>query len=609
MRLAVIPIPMRLFCITYCLLLTPLILVLTVFPGVSSAAQSSPTELSLLGSDPLGGFSKPQSGATVRRVSVSGQPFSEALQLVTKSRSKFAWDLQLTQPIPAAIAKGDVLVGSFYMRTLKAEAGFGRTDLNLENRTTYEKSAYYSAVSASKWRKFTVPFTAIEDEPANGSQLNFHLGFNPQTIEIGGISLVNYGRTRNIKDFPTTPLTYAGREPGAAWRKAAASRIEKLRKGDLTVIISDSHGKPLPGAEVAIRMKRHSFAFGSEISALTFVEYTPAAKKYRETILTSFNKVVFGTALKWPDWEGVWGTSERPAVSKALKILQSHGIAVRGHNLVWPSWVYLPPDLPKLQHHLPALLKRINGHITEEVSALRGDCKEWDVVNEPYDNLTLIEIFGGDAVMAEWYNKAHAADPKAQLFVNDEGEMENGGDDIVRQNLYKKQIALLKAKGHLGGIGVEGHFSQIMTPPSRLLQLLDEFGKFGLPIQANEFDVDVPDPQLQADYERDYMTALFSHRSVQGIMLWGFWAPEDQNSNAAIYRPDWTLKPNGKAWYDLVFHRWWTNTNGISDSQGRYSTRGYLGEYDITVKKGRLTKTVRISLPLGGRVIHISLPQ
>jgi GH35 family endo-1,4-beta-xylanase len=578
--------------------------------GFAQSASSQPpnTGTSVLPSDALGGFAIPQYGMTGQRVSVTGQPFTEALHLTTQSRSKFAWDLQLTQRIPVAIAKGDVLVGTFFMRTLKAETGYGRTDLILENRTTYEKSVYYSAIVGSEWRKFTVPFVAVEDEPAGGAQLNFHLGFNPQTIEIGGVTLVNYGKTRNVKDFPITQLSYAGREPGAAWRKAAAARIEKYRKGDLTVVVTDARGRPARNAAIAVRMKRHAFAFGSEISALTFVQETPDAQRYRQTILSSFNKVVFGTALKWPDWEGVWGGSERTAVTQALKILHAHDIDVRGHNLVWPSWVYLPPDLPKLQNDPTALRKRINNHITEEVSALRGQCKEWDVVNEPYDNRTVIELLGGDPIMVEWYDRAHAADPAARLFLNDEGEMENGGDDTTRQETYKKQIALLKAGGHLGGIGVEGHFSQILTPPERLLALLDEYSKFGLPIQANEFDVDVPDPQRQADYQRDFMTVFFSHPNVQGIMIWGFWAPQDWLANAALYRADWTLKPNGKAWYDLVFHRWWTNTDGRTDDRGRYRTRGFLGDYEITVSKGGRTRTVRASVPRNGIVLSIRLP-
>ncbi len=540
---------------------------------------------------------------------MKGQPFSTALRLTTLHKPRFAYDLQITQRVHVPIAKGDVLVATFFMRNIKAESGYGRTDLILENTTTYEKSVYYSAVAGWAWRKFTVPFTAVEDEAADGSQFNFHLGFNPQTIEIGGVTLINYGKSRNVKDFPTTQLTYAGRESNAAWRKAAAARIEKYRKGDLSIAVMDARGAPVANASVKVRMKRHAFAFGTEIDAHEFVQNSPEAQRYRDTIFSTFNKIVFGTALKWPDWEGVGGGSERADALQGIKILREHHVAVRGHNLVWPSWVYLPPDLEKLQNDRAALRKRIDDHITEELTTLKGLCREWDVVNEPYDNRTLIDLFGGDAIMAEWYNRAHAADPAAQLFLNDEGEMENGGDDTSRQQTYKSQIALLKARGHLGGIGFEGHFSQILTSPDRLLALLNDYGKFGLPMQANELDVDLPDVQLQADYLRDYMTVFFSHPQVQGIMIWGFWESEIyMNPHTALYRADWTLTPYGNAWHDLVFHKWWTNTNGITNSQGRYHARGFVGDYEITVRKGRRTATIRTTLFRSGTLVRVRMP-
>ena len=61
-----------------------------------------------------------------------------------------------------------------------------------------------------------------------------------------------------------------GSEPDAAWRKAAEARIEKIRKGDLTVLVKDAAGKPVPGAEVAVRMKKHAFLWGTAVSASAF---------------------------------------------------------------------------------------------------------------------------------------------------------------------------------------------------------------------------------------------------------------------------------------------------------------------------------------------------
>jgi len=76
------------------------------------------------------------------------------------------------------------------------------------------------------------------------------LGIQPQTIEIGGISMVNLGTNMDVAQVPCTRITYPGQEPDAPWRKAAADRIEKYRKADLTVRVVDKDGKPVPGATI-----------------------------------------------------------------------------------------------------------------------------------------------------------------------------------------------------------------------------------------------------------------------------------------------------------------------------------------------------------------------
>src|SRR5438046_29279 len=57
-------------------------------------------------------------------------------------------------------------------------------------------------------------------------------------------------------------LNYKGREANAAWRKEAEARIEKVRKGEIEVVVNDASGKAISGADVAVKMKRHAFSWG-----------------------------------------------------------------------------------------------------------------------------------------------------------------------------------------------------------------------------------------------------------------------------------------------------------------------------------------------------------
>ena len=74
-----------------------------------------------------------------------------------------------------------------------------------------------------------------------------------------------------------------------------------------------------------------------------------------------------------------------------------------------------------------------------------------------------------------------------------------------------------------------------------ILRLLDRYARLELPIKITEFDVDVADESLQADYTRDFLYAAFSHPSVSGIQLWGFW-----KNNTGARMPLYTVPTGGK---------------------------------------------------------------
>jgi hypothetical protein len=154
---------------------------------------------------------------------------------------------------------------------------------------------------------------------------------------------------------------------------------------------------------------------------------------------------------------------------------------------------------------------------------------------------------------------------------------------------------------------MQGHFARRLTPPEKMLEILDRFAKFGPPIEVTEFDTDITDEQIQADYMRDFMTTLLSHPKVEGILMWGFWEKRHWKPNGALVRTDWSLKPCGQAWMDLVHKQWTTHEQGKSDPDGAFKVRGFLGEYEITVTSGGKTKTVKAALPKEGTAVVVML--
>ena len=155
---------------------------------------------------------------------------------------------------------------------------------------------------------------------------------------------------------------------------------------------------------------------------------------------------------------------------------------------------------------------------------------------------------------------------------------------------------MLDAGAPIDGIGLQSHFDSNLTPPSRVLELIDQFAAFGKDLQVTEFDVSVADEQVQADYTRDFLTICFSHPAMKGFMIWGFWEGAHWKPSAAMIRRNWSTKPNYDAWNDLIYRQWWTDTRGVTAADGVFRTRAFLGDYDIEVTIDGVTKTYPLRL-------------
>jgi len=252
-----------------------------------------------------------------------------------------------------------------------------------------------------------------------------------------------------------------------------------------------------------------------------------------------------------------------------------------------------------------ALAKVIIDHIIETTTTFRGRLVDWDVLNEPYTNHDFMDILGRQA-MVDWFKAARSGDPKVKLYINDFSIL--AGDDKAHQDHYAETIQYLIDQGApLDGIGLQSHFPARVTPMDELLRRPDRFAAFGKELEVTEFDINTPDEGTQADYTRDFMTAVFSHPQVKAFLMWGFWEGAHWRPAGAMLRRDWSPKPNAQVYEDLVFKKWWTNTAGKTDGQGAYTTRGFLGDYDIEVQAGGKTKTVRATLSKGGSKVECVL--
>ncbi|PNY79503.1 endo-1,4-beta-xylanase [Deinococcus koreensis] len=565
--------------------------------GAEAAASIPAGGTDVLGADPAAAFAR-DSGPSLKieTVTVQGPGFTQARRITGTGPFATPYDEQLSATSRTPIAQDDVLLVQFWARSTSSAPA--RTEFVFEQAGEgYQKSVSVALSLTSQWTLYSVPFKAALAYPAGGGAARFRLGYPNQSFEVGGIVLKNYAKGQTVGALPFAGFSYAGREPDAPWRAAAAARIEKLRKADLQVRVQDATGAPIAGATVKLEMRRHAFPFGSEVAVERLFENSPDGQKYQQLIPTLFNRVVLGNALKWPVWEGGWPGSQRPDALKALQFFKAKGIPVRGHNLLWPCAedYCLPTDVPPLFSNPAALRARIDQHFIDILGATKGQIVEWDVINEPSANKRLSQVLGEDEMAAQ-LRRAKQLDPAARMFINDYGNLGEGDLDVEFTRILKRMQAL---GAPLEGIGLQGHFGYQLTPPDELYRRLGEFGALGLPLAITEFDVNVPGEALQADYLRDFLTVAFSTPQVSSFMMWGFWEGQHWLPQAALYRQDWSIKPSGQAFKDLVFKRWWTNASGTSDAAGQYRTRGFLGDYRLTVTARGRTTTQAISLKKG----------
>ena len=70
--------------------------------------------------------------------------------------------------------------------------------------------------------------------------------------------------------------------------------------------------------------------------------------------------------------------------------------------------------------------------------------------------------------------------------------------------------------------------------PLSLQLRLDHLAQSGLPLWVTELNLLQQDPTLRADYYDNVYRLYFSHPSVHGIVLWGFWDQHAKSPFAAL---------------------------------------------------------------------------
>ncbi|MDB4562731.1 endo-1,4-beta-xylanase [Akkermansiaceae bacterium] len=562
-------------------------------------------------------------------VEIDGMPFGRAHQVELIKSSKSAKDLQLILPLKQSFKKGDSVLVSFWVRRPKSSGEPGPATLYVQagaGKKRYE----FRFSPFRQWEQHVRAFAAQTDFEMGKGNVSIHMGAAGPMIEVADLRVVNYGVEVKVSDLPKSRVTYAGREKDAAWRKEALARIEKIRKADLVVQVVDADGKPIPNAEVKVEMKRHAFRFGNTVNAHLlgaekkdfpyakkrngeeYVTTWKEAQQYREVVRKYFNAVTFESEFRPHVWKGM-SRGERGRknyeilMKSAIPWLQKHEIGIRGHYLSWGAMDFNAMEKEYVGNP-EGHRKWLWEHMADVLSKTDGVVTEWDTINHivAWGKHTYEKEYGGMEILAEIMQEARRLAPETTHAIN-EGKILPDG---YKREPYKRVIRFLNEQGQAPDtVGFMAHFGLTsLTPPEELLEVYDDFAKIAPRLQLSEFDVEAGDAEeLQADYYRDVMLASFSHPNFDAIVQWGFWEKAHWKPHAALWRKDWSLKPAGEVFVDLVTKQWWTEESGKTDVSGACEVRGFLGNYEVVVSSGGKEARIQTKLERKGQRVRVLL--
>lgn len=565
-------------------------------------------------------------GGTEKSITtVDGQPFTTAARLLQSQTPNVPWNIGAVQGTQLAVQEEDVVLITLWIRSIEAAAEDGYLRATFQDRTTFESSLFYPVLPTIEWQQIFIPFTIKKSNDARGAIFGMQLGAMAQTLEIGGLTGINYGSTVEVTDLPQTPQgTYAGQALDAPWRAAADQRIAEHRMADMEISVFDRNGAPIPNATVSVQMQEHAFRFGSAVSIPMLLNESPDVETYLAKLTNldgnghGFNSALLEWGLQWLPWEGFSSAEYTPERAvDAFTLVKEKGLTMRAHSLVWGGWRWLPPDMEANADDPAYLLQRVDDRLETilNVPELRGEIFEWDVVNEPKLNTDLAESLAGSPgfptgseINPYIFKKAEEIDPNVRLYINDTLVLNQAGLLLGSQQQYHQIIQdLIDAGARVDGIGLQSHMDYPLTAPERVYAVLDDFAVYDRELHISEYDVEIDDEAKAGEYTRDFLTIVFSHPSVTAFTMWNFWDPIHWKKNSPIFRRDWSVKPSGQAIFDLLFDEWWTDESGATDAAGLYDTRAFLGEYEIVVSYEGATAQQATTVVAGSNGLTVML--
>lgn len=504
--------------------------------------------------------------------------------------------------------KGQTGLVSFDVRAMSTEDESGNAIINVlyQRSSDWNKALSETVVipGDKEWKKIYLPaYSAFYDmNKSNGAHFMLQVGGKPMCIEIKNFSFVNYGTDVNVETLkPSASEGYKGIEEDALWRKEAYRRIEKYRKNDMEISVTDENGKGIENAEITADMTENEFMFGVSLcknELLNLDLNTKAGAIYNELINNSFNTGVCGLEMK------VWDMTDDDGFDgiKMVNEFLNRGKRVRGHAILWESGSNcLPienPDKASYDEWYKAGIE----YARNAAYTFKGKLAQWDVQNEPSASNYLSGRYNSRRLEADMFKEVRKVDPGVKLYVNETG-MEGMNSKSSSKGYMPSLLNIVRELKRYGapvdGIGIQAHCVNYNYPQGFYHQI-DKCSELVDEVSVTEYDLLNEKTEFADKYLRDMLLATFSHPKTTSFTVWGVQDTMHWRNAAPFYDSDWNERPAMQVWNDMVNKEFATHSAVKTDQNGKAVIRGFRGSYNIKCKIGDEEYTVPFKLVKDG---------
>jgi hypothetical protein len=363
--------------------------------------------------------------------------------------------------------------------------------------------------------------------------------------------------------------------------QVAQQDIEKYRKQDVQLQITNCDGSPANGVDTTYEQQTASFIFGVG---------WPENRQ-----LAALQEAGFNGAIEEAWWGEVISENKTyDFLDKSFDPVTQQGMHIVMHTGVWitpitnPDWHFVPMFIFDMTPaEIADLARDFSAKVTEHY---RERMSIYDVYNEPQNafftlHFTLDDVVNIAAASAEGANQGA---PDVPTYINFYFAY-LGKDMSWVPNPYNQNYpppeeilnAILKKDVSFDNIGLE-FYNDPSIDFGIYNDTIEHYSQFGKSVFISELSYDGywrdgTIDQTPAEWAKYAYTIAFSKPYVTGVV----WIPgNNPKSQGYLFNSNGDPRPIVDTVGDLI-HSWTTTGHGMTDSHGNLDFRGFSGQYEI----------------------------